>query len=467
MRKQFTVAALLMLLFAGLGSSALLTRALAQPKSLTAIQQEKLIGPKPTPHWYWRWLQWRLGEGYAKSHPLGPNLRPKQVPGRIPTWAWQRMHLFLLARKQRDLANAGNNKHHGHATTSSSTTTSATTTTTTSTTTSGTTTTSSGSTTYDQAIAYTQTRPAFTPTRTIDVSSATELDNALANLQGGDLVQATASFTVAGMTSVSKRLSSPAVVNLTGVSFVYSGGANYPAFDVSDSSNIRFYGGDLSTADTGGVCLNLMADTYITWWGFTAHDCGSTGLRMMTGNPSYSSSGPVSHNDVEGEIWKFGQNTQWSTHNEPCTGLHGANIADGNYFPVSDNRVALYVHDSTCEGAGISFGSSQSTNIPSNNTIILQCSNLSYVSTLQTGGNCYQTWGYGNQNTDLKYVQADNLQGHAYFAGGLYNKPNSYLSSDTTEYGRASNTNQNPRYATDPVWDPTGGAVFQDVRPAP
>ena len=85
MRKQFTVAALLMLLFAGLGSSALLTRALAQPKSLTAIQQEKLIGPKPTPHWYWRWLQWRLGEGYAKSHPLQPNLRPKQVPVHIPT----------------------------------------------------------------------------------------------------------------------------------------------------------------------------------------------------------------------------------------------------------------------------------------------------------------------------------------------------------------------------------------------
>ena len=132
MRKQLAAAILFMLLFAGLGSSALLTRALAQPHALTAIQQEKRIGPKPTPHWYWRWQAWRLGEGYAKGHLQQRSFRPSNAPRLIPNWAWRRLHFFELARLERLPAA---NKHHGRTTTS--------TTTPTTTTTSGTTTTPS------------------------------------------------------------------------------------------------------------------------------------------------------------------------------------------------------------------------------------------------------------------------------------------------------------------------------------
>src|SRR5690242_6583357 len=191
MRKQLAGVALLMLLFAGVGSSALLTRALAQPKSPTAIERAKRLGPKPTPHWYWRWAAWRLGEGYAKGHALERSLRPTSAPRHIPVCAWQRLHFFRAARK---LAARGNKGQHGSHTTTTSTTT--TTTTTSTTTTTGTTTTPSAGGTYEQAIAYTQTPPAFTPTRVIDVGDAASLRSAISNLQPGDLVKATPDFTV-------------------------------------------------------------------------------------------------------------------------------------------------------------------------------------------------------------------------------------------------------------------------------
>jgi hypothetical protein len=104
MRNQLAAVAVFMLLCAGLGSSAFLSRALAQSHQLSAAREEKLIGPKPAPAWYWRWVQWRVGEGYAKGHALKPHLRPNHAPPRVPQWAWQKLHLFLLARSERSPA---------------------------------------------------------------------------------------------------------------------------------------------------------------------------------------------------------------------------------------------------------------------------------------------------------------------------------------------------------------------------
>jgi hypothetical protein len=133
MRQQLAVVALFMLLFAGLGSAAFLTRALAQPNSPLATQRARHIGPQPTPHWYWRWAAWRLGEGYAKGHALQPGLRPARAPRRVPVWAWRRLHFFLAQRK---LAVTGKRGQRGSHTTTTTTTTTAPPTPTTTTTTS-------------------------------------------------------------------------------------------------------------------------------------------------------------------------------------------------------------------------------------------------------------------------------------------------------------------------------------------
>jgi hypothetical protein len=145
MRKHLAAVAMLLLLCGGMGSSALLSRAFAQSQHLSAVQQEKRIGPKPTPLWYRRWVQWRLGEGYAKRHALKPALRPMRAPEPIPNWAWRRLHFFLLARFER--MPAAQKRPRGHKPPSQSTTTSGTTTGSTTTTTTGTTTTSTTTTT--------------------------------------------------------------------------------------------------------------------------------------------------------------------------------------------------------------------------------------------------------------------------------------------------------------------------------
>jgi hypothetical protein len=123
MRKQLVTVALTMLLFAGLGSSAFLTHALARSNARSATQQAKHFGPKPTPRWYWRWAEWRLGEGYAKGHAIQPSLRPPHAPRRIQVWAWRRLDAFLRQRKL-----AATRKHGQHATDTPTTTTTTTTT---------------------------------------------------------------------------------------------------------------------------------------------------------------------------------------------------------------------------------------------------------------------------------------------------------------------------------------------------
>jgi hypothetical protein len=328
---------------------------------------------------------------------------------------------------------------------------------------------------YDSAISYTKSRPAFTPTRTVNVSDATSLKNAVSNLHPGDLVRATADFTVSSSTTngfvIANRLSAPAVIDLTGhtVKFAYTGAQQFFAVWVKNAQNVRIYGGDL-TDPGGSTCLGITASQHVTWWGFKSHDCGGNGLSMFTSKPGYSFAGPVEYDDIQGEAWHTGLHPAWDPHVEKCSGIHGANLADGNYFSFDNNRVALYHHDSACSGGGIEFGSSQSTNIPDHNTIYLKCVSLTFISTIQTGGNCYQTWGYGNKNNDIKYLEANNLTGHPYWAGGLYNKSGAgatYLTTDTVDYARALNVRQNSKYANDANYDKRGGTVFKNVSPLP
>jgi hypothetical protein len=444
------------LLFAGLGSSAVVSRAFAEKplsavqhqkrlgaKPLSAVQHEKRLGPKPTPHWYWRWLQWRLGEGFAKGHPAEAAFRPKQAPRHMRHWAWRRLHFFLVVRKLRALQHA--RKRHAKPTTT--------------TTTATTTNPSAGGDSYQQAIAYTQSRPAFSPARTIDVSSGSELSAAIANLRAGDLVLATADFTVSGETRISARLNSPAVIDLSGhtVKFLYSGGGNNAAVTLNNPQNVRIYGGDVSTNGTGGGCIFSTGMQNDLWWGFNAHDCGGSGLTLIPNTQ------PITGNDLQGEISRAGLNLAWDPHAEKGTGLHGAYLGNGaNSF--ANNRLALYIHDQPT-GAAIQYGADSGKTAPTNNVIYEKAVNLSDVATQQTGGNGIQFFGINGQSADIKYLQVDNAQGYALFDGGM--QSGTTLNGVTVEYGRATNTNQNPRYHGQNPWRTSKGANYNDVTPTP
>src|SRR5689334_14419332 len=217
MRKHIAFVVMVMLVFAGGSSSAVITGAFAKSKPLSARQHEMRLGPKPTPQWYWRWQVWRLGEGYAKNKPHERSLRPHKAPHRIPNWAWRRFHFFLLAR-------AGGRTGTG----------------------TGSRTTVGGR--YVQAISYSRRPLPFRAVRVVDVGSASALRSAVAGLRAGDLVRAIRSFTVTSASKgaalvISKRLSSPAVIDLSGhsVRFVYSGGRQFPAVWLNNAANVRIY----------------------------------------------------------------------------------------------------------------------------------------------------------------------------------------------------------------------------------
>lgn len=330
------------------------------------------------------------------------------------------------------------------------------------TTTATTTTTSPGSPTFESETTYTQTRPSFTAKRQVDVASAAALKSAITNLQPGDLVKATSAFTVSGETVISRRLAGRAELDLQGVSFVYSGGSNIPAVYLNDASNLYIYGGDLSTADTGGQCLLFHGSQQILWWGFKVHDCGSSGVSVLTAGAA------VNHLDLAGEITRIGQNLARDPHTEKGTGLHGAIMWDANTsYSFTNNRFAFYAHDIPT-GACVEVGNDQPASNAVGNVLYLKCVNETEVSKSQTGGNALQTWGDTDSlGLDVKYLEGDNLEGAALFAWGTYSGQTD--KGITVEYGRASDTNQNPEVdAKQPTpWDTSHGIVYGDVQPTP
>jgi hypothetical protein len=421
-----------MLVFTAAGSSALATRSSTQS---AVVREEKRLGPKPLPAWYWRWAEWRLGEGYAKGHPLQAGLRPRQAAARIPRWAWRRLHFFLVARGQ--TGTHGRTRTKGPPVTG-------------------------GTETYQRAISYTRTRPSFRPTRIVRVSNASQLRAAISNLRAGDLVKATAPFTVASARgpalTISARLSARAEIDLTGVSFVYTGGRQEDGVHIGNAQNLYIFGGNISTSDTGGVCLRVYGSQNVLWWGWKVHDCGASGFQAQ------AIGGPVDHDDFQGEISKVGQNLAWDPHAEKGTGLHAANLWDAaTSGAFTNNRFAFYAHDIPV-GACVEYGNSQG--IATGDILYLKCVNETEVAKTQTGGNALQIWGNINNTTkatlDVKYLEGDNLQGYAYLDSGLSSGVDA--SGITIEYGRASNTNQNPRYRGRNPWQHSFGEIYKRVR---
>jgi hypothetical protein len=307
---------------------------------------------------------------------------------------------------------------------------------------------------------------AFTAVRTINVTTQSAFMTAWNAIQPGDLINVSGVTFTGEITLANKNLTNWAEIHFdastkfVGVSSVQ----NLPAVWINNDSYIRFYGGDISDSASGGQAgpgILVYDSSYITWWGFVSHDVGRDGLDIFSVNK------PNSSLDFKGEVYHWGLNLAWDPHAEKGTGLHGANLGDSNYG-MQDSRVALYAHDGAA-GAGIEAGGSKSTDFFKNNTIYVWCQNLTMVALSQTGGNCVQYWGENVTGNVIKYLEAENLQGRPYETGGMYSGQS--LSSDTIEYGRASNTNLNKNIndsiPQSVLWDYQFGTVFIDVSPIP
>jgi hypothetical protein len=339
-------------------------------------------------------------------------------------------------------------------TTATGTTTAVTTGTTTTTTT---TTTASAQPTWQSETDYLA--PVFTPQQTIDVSTLAGFWKAWNVLQPGDEINVHG-VAFLGETVFKKQLPDWAEVHFdAGTTFVGTPGQNLPAAWIDGCQHIRFYGGTL-TNPIGGSGVTIYDSSYFSWWGFDIHDTANTGL-FVQGINSVND-----HLDLKGEISDWGLNLALDPHSEKGTGLHGANLADARYG-VRDSRFALYLHNGAA-GSGVEAGGASSTDGFWNNTLYLRCQNLSMVATSQVGGNCFQAWGDNVVGNDFPYIEAENLEGRAYDANGMY--AGQALTTDTVDYGRATDTNLNPALSSTEWgvssadgWDTRNGTKFVDI----
>jgi hypothetical protein len=353
-------------------------------------------------------------------------------------------------------------------TTTTTPTTTTTTPTTTTTTTPTTTTTSSGTLSYASAIAYADTRPAFTVLREVDVASQAELQSAITNIRAGDLVKATTGFSVSGEFKISVNPSGPAEIDLgTGsgaVTFSYTGTSDLPSVWIVNSSNLRIFGGEVHGPPPGQVGnggVMVYHATNVLWWHFHIHDVAGIGLSL------YPVSGAISGCDFQGEVDHWGENTSYDPHAEKGTGVHGANVSDVGGGIYTNNRLALYAHDGPA-GAAIQIGNPDGSGQISGNTIILKAVNLTMHATSQVAGNALQEWGGVPMQINVPYLEASNLQGRAVDANGVYSGVNQ--TRVIVGYGRATNTNLNTSLSTtessvSPTapWDPRHSTTYQNV----
>lgn len=295
--------------------------------------------------------------------------------------------------------------------------------------------------------------PRFRPIRTINVHTLNAFWRAWRGIRPGDEIDVRG-VTFVGEAVFKKQLPSWAEVHFEpGTTFAGTPGSNLPAAWITGTSHIRFYGGRL-TNPTGGSGITIHDSSYFTWWNFLISRTASTGL-MVQGIKETNT-----HLDLKGEISRWGLNLALDPHNVKGVGLHGALLADSR-LGVADSRFALYVHDGAV-GSGVELGGAGASDGFWRNTLYLWCRNLTMVAGRWAAGNCAQVWGQNVVGNDFRYIEAQNVTGRPYNAGGM--DPHQSLATNRVVYGRASHTNLNP--ALGPIrWDREFGTVFENVLP--
>jgi hypothetical protein len=347
--------------------------------------------------------------------------------------------------------------------------------------------------TYEQARSYADiaNRPPVTGT-TRDFTSSSSLLTQLGAAAPGDLVRyvGTGLLTLPGFNQslCLRRYANYVNIDLglksspNHVVFSGGGGPSSPACAIFGSQYLRIYGGEITNPGTkanghdglhiyGADHAGVGSTNHITWWNLVVHDTVDSGIKMLpnvpfTSSPQTAADNTIADCDIEAEVYAIGLDKTADTHPEPGTGQHCCVLADtdpvGSVYPsFLRNRVAIDGHDTglvSSQGGGsvceIGFNDAPST--ISACALILRGNNMNMVATLQTAGNCLNTWGSATIDCDVPFIQHHNSQGSGVHAIGSGN------SAITVEYGRHSNICQNPNNDGPSIpWQ--AGPVYVDV----
>jgi hypothetical protein len=311
------------------------------------------------------------------------------------------------------------------------------------------------------ATSWSTSRPAFTPTRTVNVTSAGQLLAAISDLRAGDLVTNTqpGGFSISGEVVIrDKLLSSVAVIDFkTGADavrftgFAGGGGSNsqLPALWLTNNRNLRLYGGDFTNpgGHSGWLCYG--AD-HVLFWDSVIHGTGGDACSVIP-----AAGAVITDCDFYvKEASRWGQYAADDPHAEKGTGIHGCQFSDSS-GQVVNTRFAIWGHDGPT-GACLQYGSP--SNATTGNTLYVKADRMTKASVSQRAGNGMNLWGGGPTSADVVYFEANDCQGYAV---SVDTQLGSDFSTVVFDHARSTNTRQNPHWQSQPTFNP--GPTYTDA----
>jgi hypothetical protein len=258
--------------------------------------------------------------------------------------------------------------------------------------------------------------PPFTPVRTVTVTNQAGLLTAIANLQAGDLVNVTGTFT--GQIQFSKILSGFAVFDLTNAIFAGSNTA-FVGMWFYNSRYIRTVGGEFK--NPGGDGIRVEWSSNIEIYDPIVHNTGSQGI-LVQGNGGPNTGIKL----VRPEVYACGDITKDPHVNFPGTGLHCI-YWGGATQPSSGEIIDAHCHDQLF-GCGIELGA-HATSTTVTNPLIERITGAHYGT---AGGNAFNIWGGSNSGVLIDGATGNNITGNVCLTDSLSSPAGSVVAQNCT-----------------------------------
>lgn len=205
--------------------------------------------------------------------------------------------------------------------------------------------------------------------------------------------------------------------------------------------------------EKGNRNVAVFGGDHIVLDGFSMGHCGGTCFQSSPVNA------PLTNFWYRGEVFDGGHNAAaWDPHNEKGSGVHGMYLANGKNGLLHTGLIALYTHDHSAGAGDLQFGHDTGKCgpiLPKDVELYIKAKNNSFVSKIQTGGNATQVWGSLGTGIVYKVIEADNLQGKAFWCNALGGTPEIKILA-----GIATRCVQNPRWKGQSPWDKHPGVTY-------
>lgn len=182
-------------------------------------------------------------------------------------------------------------------------------------------------------------RPAFTIVRPVPFKTEEELDNAIADMKPGDYIHyaglgvlTISSSTTSAYKILNKNPAGPVVIDFgcarnmwdpskitpNYVKFAYTGTQAYEGLFIENCSNLRLYGGEMTTGNVGGVGYRIYGTTHhCRFEDFFVSKAGGSGFAVQAHVGS-----PIHDIIARGEVTRWAMNPARDSHGDKGTGLH-------------------------------------------------------------------------------------------------------------------------------------------------